>query len=131
MYRINVGPRRKNSRKIEKARSIPGFAQWVRGRPCFLANKGGCGFLPGRLKIEFAHADPAGGKGMGIKVADSKGLPLCPVHHSEQHGQIGAFRDRGGWETFQAKYEFDVVEVADAYWQRWPGRRAWEASRGE
>lgn len=128
MYRVDTRPRRKNSTKIADARRVEPFAKWVRGRQCHLHGKGGCGFMPDREKIEFAHVDCAGGKGVGLKVADKKGIPLCPKHHAEQHGQIGSFKSRGGWETFQLKYGFDATEAAAGYWQAWPGRRAWEAS---
>lgn len=128
MYRVDIRPRRKNSTKIADARRVEPFAKWVRGRPCHLQSKGGCGFMPDREKIEFAHVDDAGGKGMGLKVEDKKGIPLCPRHHAEQHGQIGSFKSRGGWQTFQLKYDFDATKAAEAYWNAWPGRRAWEAA---
>lgn len=83
--------------------------------------------MPGRKPVEFAHVDCAGGKGMGTKVADQHGMPLCPRHHDEQHGKIGAFSQRGGWPTFQIKYGFDAVKVAAEYWRLWPNRLAWEA----
>lgn len=107
------------------------FQQWVRGRPCYLADKGGCGVHGGRKPVEFAHVDCAGGKGMGVKVADQFGIPLCPRHHDEQHGKIGEFRNRGGWPTFQIKYGFNAVKVAGEYWRAWPGRLEWERQQEE
>lgn len=106
------------------------FRGWLTKRPCYLATHraGGCGLVEGRKPVEFAHVDCAGGKGMGLKVADQFGIPLCPRHHDEQHGKIGAFRQRGGWPTFQLKYGFDAVKVANAFWQKWPGRIEWERS---
>lgn len=85
--------------------------------------------MPNRNPVEFCHVDEAGGKGMGLKVHSSHGLPMCPRHHDEQHGKIGEFKLRGGWKTFQLKYGFDAVTVAAEYWAKWPGRRAWEAKQ--
>jgi len=127
---VNVSSRRKNSHRAQKERSCEPFKQWLRGRPCFLENKGGCGLIEGRKPVEFAHVDCAGGKGMALKVGDWNGLPLCPRHHNEQHGTVGSFRNRGGWKTFQLKYGFDAVAVAAEYWRRWPGRPKWEADNG-
>lgn len=87
--------------------------------------------MPERKPVEFAHVDCAGGKGMGLKVADQFGIPLCPRHHDEQHGKIGEFRQRGGWPTFQLKYGFDAVKVAADYWRAWPGRIAWEREQSD
>lgn len=107
------------------------YLKWLRGRPCFLADKGGCGLgdPPRRSPIEAAHVDCAGGKGMGSKVADANAIPLCQRHHDEQHGKIGTFRQRGGWKTFQLKYGFDAAKVAYAYWRAWPGRSKWMEGR--
>lgn len=123
---INVSSRRKNApRPAWKVATA--YLQWLRGRPCYLANKGGCGFAdpPRNTPIEAAHVDVAGGKGMGTKVADQYAIPLCQRHHDEQHGKIGSFSQRGGWKTFQVKYGFDAVKVAGEYW------RAWKGDKGE
>jgi hypothetical protein len=53
------------------------------------------------------------------------------MHHAEQHGRIGAFRSRGGWPTFEAKYGIDAEEIALKLWRDWPGRVAWERSLTE
>jgi hypothetical protein len=102
------------------------FQKWVRGFGCCVADKGGCGDMGTGHPVEFAHVDYAGGKGMGTKVADRFGIPLCPRHHAEQGGQIGPFRSRGGWPTFEAKYGIKADEVALKLWLDWPGRAAWE-----
>lgn len=110
------------------------YLKWLRGRPCYLDGHraGGCGLAepPRRSPIESAHVDCAGGKGMATRVADSAAIPLCQRHHDEQHGKIGPFKQRGGWPTFQLKYGFNAVDVADAYWKAWPGRAKWEMDRG-
>ncbi len=120
--RVNVQSRRKNSPR-PAWKVADAYHQWLRGRPCFLANKGGCGLgdPPRRTPVEAAHVDCAGGKGMGTKVADQFAIPLCQRHHDEQHGKIGAFSQRGGWKTLQLKYGFDAVQVAREYWRQWKG----------
>lgn len=94
------------------------FKQWLRGRECYLADKGGCAG-----KIEAAHVDHAGGKGISTKVADRHCLPLCQAHHREQHNK--------GWRTFEIRYGFNAVDVAGDYWHLWPGRVAWERKQGD
>jgi hypothetical protein len=129
MLRVNTKPRKRNApRPAEK--SAPQFKAWLGKRECFLAKHplGGCGWgdPPRKSFVEAAHVDHAGGKGMGTKVADSFCLPLCQRHHDEQSGKIGAFRQRGGWPKFQAKYGFTAVDAAGDYWHLWGGRIAWE-----
>jgi hypothetical protein len=97
------------------------YLQWLRGRPCFLARKGGCGLgePPRRSPVEACHVDGAGGKGASTKVADRFAVPMCQRHHDEQGGKIGSFRQRGGWASFQLKYGFNAVDVAASYWDAW------------
>ncbi len=45
---------------------------------------------------EFAHFEP---EGKGLKCSDNRGVVLCLSAHVEQH-QLG-------WQTFQAKHNFD------------------------
>jgi hypothetical protein len=109
--RVDVRPRKRNApRPAEK--SAPSFLQWLRGRDC-LAVGGAC-----FGRIEAAHVDFAGGKGIGTKVADRYAVPLCSFHHAKQH--------RWGWKTFQAAFQIDALAAAEAYWRAWPGRIAWE-----
>lgn len=75
-------------------------------------------------RIEAAHVDYAGDKGMGSKVRDSAAIPLCSKHHREQHSI--------GWRAFEARYGgFDALSVAGQYWRNWPGRLAWERKMQE
>lgn len=104
-------PRHRNSGKADEARRCPRFLQWLRGRPCLIG-----GTCAGR--IEAAHVDYAGGKGMSIKVADRYAVPMCSAHHGEQH--------LAGVKTFEARHKVSLIEAANEYWKRWPGRRAWE-----
>lgn len=110
--RVDTRPRKRNApRPAEK--SAPAFLQWLRGRECFISESGAC-----EGKLEAAHVDHAGGKGMGTKVADRHAIPLCSKHHAEQH--------RIGWKSFEARYFFGAVGIAEDYWRAWPGRIAWE-----
>lgn len=109
--RVDTRPRRKNSpRPAEK--SAPGFLQWLRGRNCAVGPLGCEG------KIEAAHVDHAGGKGVGTKVADRHAIPLCTGHHRAQHTR--------GWRTFEFAKCIDAKALAEIYWRAWPGRIAWE-----
>ena len=118
--------RHKNAPRVATKTAFA-FQQWVRGRGCYLQDRGACATAPGRKFTEFAHVDHGGDKGMGTKTSDRYGIPLCPKHHDEQHGQTGAFSSRGGWPTFELKYGFSALSAAKDYWQAWPGRIAWEA----
>jgi hypothetical protein len=114
--RVDTRPRKRNAPRIAE-KSAPGFLQWLRGRECFCSTiKDATVWCEGRL--EAAHVDHAGGKGMGTKVRDSAAIPLCSKHHRIQH--------KDGWLTFQTVYGFDAVAVAELYWRAWPGRPAWE-----
>ena len=113
--KVSTAPRRKNApRPAEK--SAPAFLQWLRGRPCFVSGRG----CDGRL--EAAHVDYAGDKGMGAKVSDRFAVPLCSAHHREQH-QVG-------WREFEiARCKGKVgaaLEASERYWAAWPNRPAWE-----
>jgi hypothetical protein len=111
--RVDTRPRKRNAPRIAE-KSAPGFLQWLRGRNCVCLSRGNCSG-----KIEAAHVDYAGDKGMGSKVRDSASIPLCTWHHAEQH--------RLGWKTFEAKYPgVNALQIAEFLWSHWPGRIAWE-----
>ncbi len=129
LARSALKSRRQNAPRPEW-KQAPAFLQWLRGRPCYLANHraGGCGLgdPPRKSPVEAAHVDHGGDKGTSTKASDRFAIPLCQRHHDEQGGRIGSFRNRGGWKTFQVKYGFNAVHVAEEYWRAWPGRAAWE-----
>lgn len=112
-------PRRQNSHRADAVKRVPGFLQWLRGRPCYLANRGGCSG-----KVRACHFDPWGDKGVGTKVSDCAAMPMCDGHHAEQ-------TDALGWPAFQRKYDFDGRDVVTTYWLAWlegtPMGRAWAA----
>jgi hypothetical protein len=113
--RVNTRPRKRNApRPAEK--SAPAFLQWLRGRECFVGIPSSKVICEG--KIEAAHVDHAGGKGVATKVADRHAIPLCSRHHRLQH-EIG-------WREFEERYMFGAVNIAASYWRAWPGRIAWE-----
>ena len=106
--RINTKPRRQNSHKADLTRRCPGHLQWVRGRPCLLAGERGC-----FGKVEAAHVDHAGGKGMALKVSDFDAVPLCQGHHRELHdGRI----------SFETRHSIDLIDAAKVYAFRSPHR---------
>lgn len=109
--RVNTRPRKRNAPRIAE-KSAPQFLQWLRGRECVMAfNCEG--------KIEAAHIDYAGGKGVATKVSDRFALPMCHRHHAEQH--------RLGWRSFEAQHgNFNALQVSEQFWRAWPGRIAWE-----
>ena len=111
MIRVDTRPRRRNSGKADVERRFPQHLQWLRGRPCAVEADGGC---EGRM--EAAHVDHAGGKGVGLKVSDTKAVPLCQAHHAELHR---------GARTFEAGHKIDLVAVAAAYAAKSPHRGRW------
>ncbi len=60
---------------------------------------------------KYAKCDPAHGpvNGRGSKGPDAGAIPLCRMHHDEQH-------EPGGWPAFQAKYGFDREKQAAVWW---------------
>lgn len=115
MLRVSSSPRKKNApRPADK--SAPGFLKYVRGRECVFVGTGHC-----EGKIEAAHLDFAGDKGMGTKVSDKFAVPMCSAHHRLQHAI--------GWQSFMAAMltnEKQLLDAAGFLWARWPGRAQWE-----
>lgn len=107
-------PRKRNAPRAEW-RVAEGFRQWLRTRPCACAGRNpACAG-----KIEAAHVDHAGTKGMGLKVADADCIPLSQACHRHQHSI--------GWRTFEGAYlPGPAPELANEYWQAWPGRIEWQ-----
>ena len=91
------------------------FLQWLRGRECAVSNANCDG------RMEAAHVDFMGAKGMGTKTEDRNAIPLCTFHHRQQHTR--------GWQTFQKDHGIKADTLADAYWKAWPGRAKWESDQ--
>lgn len=121
--KVDTRPRHKNSgRPAEK--DARGFLQWLRGRQC-LAVGSACKLERCEGRMEAAHVDYAGDKGMGTKVSDRYAVPLCTRHHALQH--------RNGWRWFDGVYlgaEGSALRAAAGYWRAWPGRAKWEREHG-
>lgn len=115
--RVDTRPRKKNAGRAPW-RIARSYLQWLRGRPCAADGT----FCDG--DIQAAHVDHAGGKGMGLKVADRHAIPLCAAHHARQHSK--------GWHTFEKEClgGKSAVAMADAYWNAWPGHFEWEREHG-
>lgn len=112
MFRANTRPRRQNSGKQHEGKRFPSHLQWLRGRPCIIVDKHKCS---GRM--EAAHFDGAGGKGMGMKVADYHAFPACSDAHSELH--------RIGQDSWQAKYRISLAEAVRDYAHVSPHKHLW------
>jgi len=114
--KVDVRPRHRNAPR-PAWKVAESFKQWLRGRPCAADGHGLCDG-----KVQSAHVDHAGDKGMGTKVSDRHCIPLCAGHHTRQHTR--------GWATFEREClgGKPAVALAAAYWQAWPGRGDWEAS---
>lgn len=112
LTRADTRPRRTNAGR-PAAKSAPGFLQWLRGRRCVLAGRYEC-----EGKLQAAHVDHGGDKGMATKASDRFAIPLCKGHHHEQHAR--------GWATFERVYQLNAVALAADFWRAWPGRAAWE-----
>lgn len=97
------------------------FLQFVRGFACTCVETDPTGCAG---KIEAAHVRRGTDGGIGQKPSDRYCIPLCSEHHAEQH--------RIGEQSFEKKYRFAMLPVADRIWRRWlateAGRR-FEASR--
>ena len=65
------------------------------------------------IRCVMTACDPAHGpvNGKGSKGPDNEALPLCRVHHAEQH--------RVGWPAFEARYGFSREGEAAVWWLAW------------
>jgi hypothetical protein len=104
--RIDVRPAKRNAKrpawKVAEA-----YKQWVRGRPCMVADMGGC-----EGKREAAHTPDPKSKGMSTKAADYNCIPLCVAHHR--------LHTNKGWSAIGLTRE-SAQAAAARYWQLWKG----------
>lgn len=105
--------RHQNSQRAKKARAFPSHLKWVRGFACACLRHGDC-----EGKIEAAHVDYAGGKGMALKVHDRFAVPLCAKHHAESH--------RVGIQTFERTRGVSLIQLANTLAATSPHRFKWE-----
>jgi len=91
-YPLMPARRKRERMGIERApqRIWPRHRRWVKSHHCCVP---GCP----ALLVDFAHIRTAANAGMGLKPHDRFGVPLCRLHHREQHdcGQA-TFEDRHG-----------------------------------
>lgn len=116
--KIDIRPRRTNSGRQHEGRRFPSHLAWLRKRPCLLAGKAGheC-----EGRIEAAHVDHAGGKGMSLKVADFHAVPLCGTSHAALHS--------AGAKTWQMRHGVNLLDAAQQYAKASPHRHLWEQPR--
>lgn len=112
-------PRKQNSGRQHEGKRFPSHLKWLRGRPCILEGKHGHAC---EGQMEAMHVDEAGGKGMGVKVADYWAVPGCSEAHRLLH-QYGS-------ATWQRTWRVNLVEAAKAYAAASPHRFKWENPGG-
>lgn len=110
-------PRKQNSGRQHDGKRFPAHLAWLRKRPCIIADKHAC-----EGKIEAAHVDDAGGKGMSLKVADFHTVPMCGLAHRQLH--------QWGQGTWQRKFRIILSAAAALYAKASPHRHLWETPRG-
>lgn len=114
-----IPPKRPKAQKgIYKERSVPAFRRFVRSRCCSVK---GCYYTDVvAAHVRYGLPPDAAKGGAGIKPHDAWEIPLCDMHHREEH--------LNGSQTFYAKYKIDAVAIASALWEEWltktePGQR--------
>lgn len=109
-------PRRVNSGRQHDGKRFPKHLRWIRSLPCLLDGRHEC-----EGRIEAAHVDRAGGKGVGLKVSDQHAVPLCSGAHRSYHS---------GPLSFEKKWGLNLVDAAAEYARNSPSRHEWENARG-
>jgi hypothetical protein len=98
------------NRKRRVARSKAAFgdkAAWIRMEPCAVFEHGrGLNDCNHMAKREAAHVKSRGAGGTSTHM-----IPLCNLHHAEQHAV--------GIQTFATKYGLDLEALAAEYERRW------------
>lgn len=103
----SILPPKVTAKRANGPRSCPAHRAWVRKHHCSVP---GCLKLP----IECAHVRRGTDGGTGLKPSDRWVISLCSKHHVEQH--------RLGEQTFEKKYELDLVDLAETFARRSPQR---------
>jgi recombination DNA repair RAD52 pathway protein len=78
--------------------------RFVAAQPCLI-----CGRSPSHAH-HIRYAQP---RGLGLKVSDEFAVPLCAIHHSENHGTGD---ERQWWQ----KHDLDPLSMARRLWQESP-----------
>lgn len=98
--RLNPINRKRKAERFERA--FGPKAAWISRRPCLV-----CGSVP----CEAAHVKSRGAGGTSADL-----IPLCTLHHREQHDT--------GIRTFAARHHLDLAWIADLYEKRWQKEEA-------
>lgn len=106
MHRGSLPPKI-DSKRRNGSRSCAAHRVWVRKHHCSVP---GCPALP----TESAHVRRGTDGGTGLKPSDRWVVSLCAMHHREQHAL--------GEQSFEAKYELDLVGTAEEFARRSPHR---------
>lgn len=114
--RVNVAPRRQNSRRADVNRKFPSHLAWLRKRPCLLAHKHEC-----IGKMEAHHVNEGSGRGMGQKCPDYLAVPLCSESHRVLHAT--------GIQTWEAIHGISLLDAAKEYAKLSPHKHLWENSK--
>lgn len=109
---VRLPERLTRGRKSNPQRSCPGHRAWVRKHCCSVPE---CKRLP----IECAHVRDGTDGGTALKPSDRWCISLCSQHHEEQH--------RLGERRFAAKYQIDLIALADLFATRSPHLRRRDA----
>lgn len=108
-------------RPIKRADNASIHRKWLRGFVCICENDdGNCDlFHP----IELAHYRTAANSGMGKKPSSIWLVPLCRVHHREQHtiGQL----------SFEQKHKFDMGQKALEFSRQSPDQAIKELAQAQ
>ena len=86
--------------------------KWIRGHECAVDWHLHIG------RTEAAHVRTATDGGTSLKPSDCWTIPLCAMHHAEQH-QIGE-------RTFELRYKIPMRSIAEQLWAKSPHRRKTE-----
>jgi hypothetical protein len=103
-------PPKLNCNSAPQIRSA-GHLKFVRGFECSaLRDRESC-----QGRIEAAHVRTGTDGGTGLKPSDCWTVPLCSLHHAQQH-QIGE-------RSFEVLHGIDLRTIADLIWLKSPHRR--------
>lgn len=111
-----IPPRRKKPNAQGPQERNPSHLRWVRGFECLVCHKTRQARISG---MEAAHVRTGTDGGMGRKPSDRWAVPLCSVHHAEQH--------RIGESAFEARYGLNLRDTAERLYRQSPHRKKVEA----
>ena len=93
----------------------PAHLAWVRGFSCPVCDERQVFQL---ARTQAAHVRSGTDGGLSVKPGDNWAIPLCAIHHAEQH--------MDGENAFAARYGIDMKALAAQLWQRSPHRIKYE-----